>query len=185
MVCAGDVEIGLENPYSLLYLFASPAYVTAIRTPIEHYGLITFFRDVHAVSLSIVAAFSCFCCLLFFIAAAMSWWRELCLVAIQRKPYHQSIHFRLFSKISSWMAQSSDCCTWDGIQCDEITGHVVSIDLSNSALYGSINSSSSVFQLVRLQKLRVCLVVWWVSLNSHFHILNNITHISTHFFTHT
>ena len=27
--------------------------------------------------------------------------------------------------------------------------------------------------------------VWWVSSNSHFHILNNITHISTHFFTHT
>ena len=26
--------------------------------------------------------------------------------------------------------------------------------------------------------------VWWVSSNSHFHILNNITHISTHFFTH-
>ena len=26
--------------------------------------------------------------------------------------------------------------------------------------------------------------VWWVSLNSHFHILNNITHIFTYFFTH-
>ena len=25
---------------------------------------------------------------------------------------------------------------------------------------------------------------WWVSSNSHFHILNNITHISTYFFTH-
>ena len=43
-------------------------------------------------------------------------------------------------KISSWMAQSSDCCTWDGIQCDEITGHVISLDLSNSSFYGSINS---------------------------------------------
>ena len=55
-------------------------------------------------------------------------------------------------KISSWMAQSSDCCTWDGIQCDEITGHVISLDLSNSSFYGSINSSSSLFQLVHLQK---------------------------------
>ena len=26
--------------------------------------------------------------------------------------------------------------------------------------------------------------VWWVSSNSHFYILKNITHISTHFFTH-
>ena len=57
-----------------------------------------------------------------------------------------------YSKISSWMAQSSDCCTWDGIQCDENTGHVISLDLSNSSLYGSINSGSSLFQLVHLQK---------------------------------
>ena len=27
--------------------------------------------------------------------------------------------------------------------------------------------------------------VWWASSNTHFHILNNFTHISTHFFTHT
>ena len=58
-------------------------------------------------------------------------------------------------KISSWMAQSSDCCTWDGIQCDEITGHVISLDLSNSSFYGSINSSSSLFHLVHLQKLNL------------------------------
>ncbi|XP_075647697.1 receptor-like protein 6 [Castanea sativa] len=60
-----------------------------------------------------------------------------------------------YSKISSWMAQSSDCCTWDGIQCDENTGHVISLDLSNSSLYGSINSNSSLFQLVHLQKLNL------------------------------
>ncbi|KAK4573609.1 hypothetical protein RGQ29_031527 [Quercus rubra] len=60
-----------------------------------------------------------------------------------------------YSKISSWMAQSSDCCTWDGIQCDENTGHVISLDLSNSSLYGSINSGSSLFQLVHLQKLNL------------------------------
>ncbi|KAM4070387.1 hypothetical protein ACB094_12G161700 [Castanea mollissima] len=53
------------------------------------------------------------------------------------------------------MAQSSDCCTWDGIQCDENTGHVISLDLSNSSLYGSINSNSSLFQLVHLQKLNL------------------------------
>ena len=27
--------------------------------------------------------------------------------------------------------------------------------------------------------------VWWASSNTHFHILNNFTHISTHFFTNT
>ncbi|KAK7820210.1 receptor-like protein 7, partial [Quercus suber] len=42
------------------------------QTPIEHYGFITFFRDVHAVSLSIVSAFSCFCWLFFFGAATIT-----------------------------------------------------------------------------------------------------------------
>ena len=80
-------------------------------------------------------------------------------------------------KISSWMAQSSDCCTWDGIQCDEITGHVISLDLSNSSFYGSINSSSSLFQLVHLQKLNL-------SLNNfnHFEIPVGVRRLSK--FTH-
>ena len=30
-----------------------------------------------------------------------------------------------------------------------------------------------------------CGPIWYIYSNSHFHILNNITHISTHFFTHT
>ena len=60
-----------------------------------------------------------------------------------------------FSKVSSRMIRSNDCCTWDGVECDENTGHVVSLDLSNSSLYGSINSSSSLFQLVHLQKLNL------------------------------
>ena len=100
-----------------------------------------------------------------------------------------------YSKNSSWMAQSSDCCTWDGIQCDENTGHVIGLDLSNSSLYGSINSSSSLFQLVHLQKLRPCLVhplkhifsvfkqhYTYFHLLFHLHVflymfLNNKTHV--------
>uniref|UniRef100_A0A7N2MM58 Leucine-rich repeat-containing N-terminal plant-type domain-containing protein n=1 Tax=Quercus lobata TaxID=97700 RepID=A0A7N2MM58_QUELO len=60
-----------------------------------------------------------------------------------------------YSKVSSWMTLSSDCCTWDGVQCDENTGHVTSLDLSSSYLYGSINSSSSLFQLVHLHRLNL------------------------------
>ncbi|KAL4596983.1 hypothetical protein ACB092_12G202800 [Castanea dentata] len=47
----------------------------------------------------------------------------------------------------------TDCCTWDGVQCDENTGHVIGPELSSSFLYGSINSSSSLFQLVHLKTL--------------------------------
>ena len=35
---------------------------------------------------------------------------------------------------------------------------------------------------IQLQKLGH---IWLASSNTHFHILNNLTHISTHFFTHT
>ncbi|XP_004308542.1 PREDICTED: receptor-like protein 12 [Fragaria vesca subsp. vesca] len=62
-----------------------------------------------------------------------------------------------YPKASSWKAvegdQNSNCCSWDGVQCDEKTGHVVDLDLSSSCLYGSINSSSSLFRLVHLRRL--------------------------------
>ena len=68
MVFEGDVEIGLEDPYSLFYFYLLVQRDSKTNEPIEHYGSIIFFHDVHAVSLSIVAAFSCFCRLFFFIA---------------------------------------------------------------------------------------------------------------------
>ncbi|ESR61033.1 hypothetical protein CICLE_v10018213mg [Citrus x clementina] len=39
----------------------------------------------------------------------------------------------------------------DGIKCNEDTGHVIRLDLTSSCPNGSINSSSSLFQLVRLE----------------------------------
>ncbi|KAK9265899.1 hypothetical protein L1049_012452 [Liquidambar formosana] len=59
-----------------------------------------------------------------------------------------------YLKTASWkLGDSSDCCSWDGVECDDETGHVIGLDLSSSFLYGSINSSSSLFRLVHLQKL--------------------------------
>ncbi|ESR61038.1 hypothetical protein CICLE_v10017753mg, partial [Citrus x clementina] len=48
----------------------------------------------------------------------------------------------------------------DGIKCNEDTGHVIRLDLTSSCPNGSINSSSSLFQLVRLE--------WFVLSNNHF-----------------
>jgi hypothetical protein len=58
-----------------------------------------------------------------------------------------------YPKLKSWTleGESSDCCSWDGVSCDEDTGHVIGLDLSSSCLYGSINSNSSLFRLVHLQ----------------------------------
>ncbi|KAK9993344.1 hypothetical protein SO802_023047 [Lithocarpus litseifolius] len=58
-------------------------------------------------------------------------------------------------KVASWTlkGENSSCCSWDGVDCDEVSGHVIGLNLSNSCLYGSINSSSSLFRLVHLQVL--------------------------------
>ncbi|KAF5459227.1 hypothetical protein F2P56_023199 [Juglans regia] len=49
----------------------------------------------------------------------------------------------------------SDCCSWDGVECDPHTAHVIGLDLSDSCLYGSINSNSSLFRLSHLLSLNL------------------------------
>ncbi|XP_031266325.1 receptor-like protein 6 [Pistacia vera] len=57
-----------------------------------------------------------------------------------------------YPKLASWKA-NDDCCSWDGVTCNKVTGHLIGLDLTNSCLYGSINSSSSLFHLVHLEWL--------------------------------
>lgn len=51
--------------------------------------------------------------------------------------------------------ESSNCCSWHGVECDNDTGHVIGLDLSSSLLYGPINANSSLFSLVHLQRLNL------------------------------
>ncbi|KAK8686935.1 hypothetical protein V6N13_085770 [Hibiscus sabdariffa] len=60
-----------------------------------------------------------------------------------------------YPKADGWKFQGVDCCYWDGIECDHNTGRVTALDLSSSCLYGSINSTSSLFRLVHLRKLNL------------------------------
>ncbi|XP_021631779.1 receptor-like protein 7 [Manihot esculenta] len=64
-----------------------------------------------------------------------------------------------YSKLESWKlnqgVRSGESCSWDGVECDEKTNHVVSLDLSESCIYGSINSNSTLFRLVHLQRLNL------------------------------
>nr|XP_048326649.1 receptor-like protein 7 [Ziziphus jujuba var. spinosa] len=57
-----------------------------------------------------------------------------------------------YPKVLQWKS-SSNCCLWDGIDCDTETGHVVGLDLGSGCLFGSINSNSTLFTLVHLQML--------------------------------
>ncbi|WMV06877.1 hypothetical protein MTR67_000262 [Solanum verrucosum] len=49
--------------------------------------------------------------------------------------------------------KSTDCCSWDGIHCDEMTGQVIELDLCCSQLQGKFHSNSSLFQLSNLKRL--------------------------------
>lgn len=63
----------------------------------------------------------------------------------------------VYPKVLQWKSEgeSSNCCLWDGILCDENTGHMISVDVSNSCLFGSINSNSTLFSLLYLQRLNL------------------------------
>ncbi|XVF18326.1 hypothetical protein REPUB_Repub11eG0012000 [Reevesia pubescens] len=57
-------------------------------------------------------------------------------------------------KILSWK-EGTDCCLWDGVSCDNVTGNVIGLDLEDCLLYGTIDSNSSLFLLSHLQRLNL------------------------------
>ncbi|GLT57579.1 hypothetical protein SLA2020_305440 [Shorea laevis] len=61
-----------------------------------------------------------------------------------------------YSKIESWK-EDIDCCSWDGVSCDNVTGHVIALNLSCSFLYGTFPSNSTLFFLRNLQSLNLAL----------------------------
>ncbi|GLT26974.1 hypothetical protein SLA2020_020080 [Shorea laevis] len=70
---------------------------------------------------------------------------------------HVSTNPSTYPKVDLWKSQGVDCCSWEGIWCDQNTSHVIGLDLSSSCLFGSINSSSSLFRLGHLQYLNLAL----------------------------
>ncbi|KAJ4829264.1 hypothetical protein Tsubulata_050383 [Turnera subulata] len=84
-----------------------------------------------------------------------------------------------YPKSEGWKLDGSDCCLWDGIECDDITGNVIGLDLSSSCLYGSINSSSSLFQLLHLRTLNLAYNHFNHShIPSAFGHLQNLVHLN-------
>ncbi|KAF8011006.1 hypothetical protein BT93_J1593 [Corymbia citriodora subsp. variegata] len=63
------------------------------------------------------------------------------------------------AKIESWNASTgetkSDCCSWAGVKCDKVSGHVIDLNLSCSCLSGKINSNTSIFRLLHLRSLNL------------------------------
>ncbi|GKV44527.1 hypothetical protein SLEP1_g51703 [Rubroshorea leprosula] len=59
-----------------------------------------------------------------------------------------------YSKTESWK-EGIDCCSWDGVSCDNVTGHVINLDLSCNLLSGTFPSNSTLFLLKNLQSLNL------------------------------
>ncbi|GKV21476.1 hypothetical protein SLEP1_g31452 [Rubroshorea leprosula] len=59
-----------------------------------------------------------------------------------------------YPKTESWK-EGIDCCSWDGVTCHNVTGHVIGVDLSNSCLHGSFPSNNSLFLIKSLQTLNL------------------------------
>ncbi|GLU17257.1 hypothetical protein SLE2022_336410 [Rubroshorea leprosula] len=59
-----------------------------------------------------------------------------------------------YSKIESWK-EGIDCCSWDGVSCDNVTGHVIALNLICSHLFGTFPSNSTLFLLKNLQSLNL------------------------------
>ncbi|KAH0713684.1 hypothetical protein KY289_009643 [Solanum tuberosum] len=86
--------------------------------------------------------------------------------------------FTSFPKTKSWN-ESRDCCTWDGVTCDMLNGHVIDLDLSCSQLGGSIHPNSSLFQLHHLHTLNLAYNYFnYSSIPHNIGQLTNLRHLN-------
>ncbi|KAK4576266.1 hypothetical protein RGQ29_027001, partial [Quercus rubra] len=83
-----------------------------------------------------------------------------------------------YPKTGSWK-EDKDCCSWDGVECDNATRHVIGRDLSCSWLNGSIHSNSSLFLLRHLRSLNLAGNSFYPSLiSSEFGNFETLTHLN-------
>ena len=83
-----------------------------------------------------------------------------------------------YPKTASWK-EDKDCCTWDGVVCDQTTRHVIGLDLSCSWLYGAIHSNSTLFFLRHLTSLNLAGNDFSRSLiSSQFGNFKSLTHLN-------
>ena len=86
-----------------------------------------------------------------------------------------------YPKTASWH-KDKHCCSWDGVECDKNTSHVVGLDLTSSWLYGNILSNSTLFFLPNLKRLNLADNGFNLSLiPSEFGNFKSLTHLNLSF----
>ncbi|KAL3737656.1 hypothetical protein ACJRO7_019225 [Eucalyptus globulus] len=62
----------------------------------------------------------------------------------------------IYPKVHSWSLDGSgDCCSWDGVECDEVTGRVIALNLSSSCLSSTMSPNTTLFRLVHIESLNL------------------------------
>ncbi|KAB2087579.1 hypothetical protein ES319_A04G113500v1 [Gossypium barbadense] len=88
----------------------------------------------------------------------------------------KSLSSSLSAKMVKW-DQSKDCCSWDGITCDQ-SGRVIILDLSNQLISGTIDNSSSLFNLQHLRHLNLAFNTLNFSFPCRFDKFSNLSYLN-------
>ncbi|GMH14531.1 hypothetical protein Nepgr_016372 [Nepenthes gracilis] len=60
-----------------------------------------------------------------------------------------------YAKTVSWKVAGSNCCQWDGVTYNPLTGRIIGLDLSCGKLWGTIPMNSALFTLRHLRSLNL------------------------------
>ncbi|KAM3684248.1 hypothetical protein ACJW31_11G029600 [Castanea mollissima] len=90
---------------------------------------------------------------------------------------HYRCDYYSFPPKNSWK-MGTDCCGWDGVTCDTMTGHVIAVDLSCRRLRGPIHPNTTLFSLHHLQRLNLAHNIIYGSISSKFGGFANMTHLN-------
>ncbi|CAL5376234.1 unnamed protein product [Camellia sinensis] len=93
--------------------------------------------------------------------------------------YCYSVGIHSYLKMESWK-EGSDCCSWDGVECDNNTSRVIGLDLSCSWLQGTIHPNSTIFYYFpHLQRLNLAFNDFGMSrISSEFSRFTRLTHLN-------